>query len=291
MSRTGNPLSLLARRDPRRIASDLLLASGERVRLGAVTRAGRLVKREPGVEFRHGLRTLQAYSVILLISGTGRFRDAHGYSSRVTAGDLIWVFPGVGHSYGPEAGDRWEEIYLVFLGNMFDLWRETGLIDPARPVWRAEPVSRWQRRLAAVIPANHPINELAALAAAGRLQAVIADLATQQETRSVGAAIVPAWLDAARRRLEAGETPALVARDLNLGYDSFRKRFAAASGLAPARFQMLCRIEQACALLRDDTLPIKVIAERTGFADEFHFSKRFRQIVGQPPSRFRNYAC
>jgi AraC-like DNA-binding protein len=37
-------------------------------------------------------------------------------------------------------------------------------------------------------------------------------------------------------------------------------------------------------------VPIKEIAERTGFADEFHFSKRFRQIVGQSPGRFREHA-
>ncbi len=52
---------------------------------------------------------------------------------------------------------------------------------------------------------------------------------------------------------------------------------------------MLRRIEQACVLLRDHTLPFKAIAERTGFADEFHFSKRFRQIVGQPPGRYRDH--
>jgi transcriptional regulator GlxA family with amidase domain len=37
-------------------------------------------------------------------------------------------------------------------------------------------------------------------------------------------------------------------------------------------------------------LPTMEIAELTGFADEFHFSKRFRQIVGQPPGRFREHA-
>jgi transcriptional regulator GlxA family with amidase domain len=36
-------------------------------------------------------------------------------------------------------------------------------------------------------------------------------------------------------------------------------------------------------------LSLKTIAERTGFADEFHFSKRFRQIVGQPPGQLRNH--
>lgn len=289
MSGMGKSLSLMARRDQRRSASDLLLGSGERVRLGAVTRAGRLVKRDPGADFTHGLRTIQDYAVILLLSGVGRYRDAHGFTARVSAGDLIWVFPGVGHAYGPEAGDRWEEMYLVFTGSMFDRWLETGLVDPKRPIWRADPVAAWHCRLAEVIPSQHPIGELAALAAASRLQAVIADLATQQETIANGTNDAPCWLDAARRRLEAGESPEAVSRALKLGYDSFRKRFAAITGLSPGRFQMLRRIEHACTLLREDALPIKEIAERTGFADEFHFSKRFRQIVGQPPGQFRNF--
>lgn len=204
-------------------------------------------------------------------------------------GDLIWVFPGVGHAYGPEEGDQWEEIYLVFTGSMFDRWLETGLVNPKRPIWRADPVAAWHRRLNGVIPAQHPIGELAALAAAGRLQAVIADLAAQQATPSNAPSAAPSWLDAARSRLETGDSPEAVARSLKLGYDTFRKRFAAATGLAPARFQMLRRIEHACTLLRDDSLPLKTIAERTGFADEFHFSKRFRQIVGQPPGQFRDH--
>jgi AraC-like DNA-binding protein len=285
----GSSLSLLARRDQRRSASDVLLGSGERVRLGAVTRAGRLVKRDPGLDFSHGFRIWQNYSVILLLAGAGRYRDAHGFSTRVRAGDLIWVFPGVGHAYGPETGEQWEELYLVFTGSMFDRWLDTGLVDPRRPIWRAEPVDVWHRRLGGVVPAQHPIGELAALAAASRLQAVIADLAAQQDTPSRGLDDAPAWLAAARRRLEIGESPETVSRALKLGYDSFRKKFATATGLAPARFQMLRRIELACALLREGALPIKEIAERTGFADEFHFSKRFRQIIGQPPGRFREH--
>jgi len=289
MSPMAKSLSLLSRRDPLLPASDLLLGSGERVRLGAVTRAGRLVKRDLRSGFSDGLRILSDYAVILLLAGAGRYRDAHGISTRVTAGDLIWLFPGLGHIYGPEEGDKWEELYLVFTGSMFDRWLETGLVDPRHPIWRADPVETWQRRLGRVIPAQHPIGELAALAAAGRLQAVIADLAAQQESLADGLEAAPPWLDEARSRLEAGESPEAVSRALKISYDSFRKRFAAITGLPPTRFQMLRRIEHACTLLREGALPIKEIAERTRFADEFHFSKRFHQIVGQPPGRFREH--
>ena len=31
----------------------------------------------------------------------------------------------------------------------------------------------------------------------------------------------------------------------------------------------------------------KEIAEHLGFSDEYHFSKRFKQVTGLPPSEFR----
>lgn len=159
--------------------------------------------------------------------------------------------------------------FLVFTGSMFDGWLKTGLVNPKRPIWRADPVAASHRRLNGVIPAKHPIGELAALAATGRLQAVIADLAAQQAFSSNAPSAAPSWLDAARIRLKTGDSPEAVARSLKLGHDTFRKRFAAATGLAPAQFQMLRRIEHACTLLRDDSLPHKTIAERTGSPTSF----------------------
>lgn len=70
----------------------------------------------------------------------------------------------------------------------------------------------------------------------------------------------PCLLDAARCRLKAGESPETVSLALKLGYDSFRKRFPAITGLRLRRLQMLRHIEHACTLLREDALPIKEIA-------------------------------
>ena len=40
-------------------------------------------------------------------------------------------------------------------------------------------------------------------------------------------------------------------------------------------------------LLRDSALPVKEISEQVGFADQFHFSKRFKQYSGYSPAQFR----
>ena len=47
------------------------------------------------------------------------------------------------------------------------------------------------------------------------------------------------------------------------------------------------RINQALNLLRNPELPLKIIAEKTGFRNEFYFSRVFRSRCGFPPGKFR----
>jgi AraC-like DNA-binding protein len=47
------------------------------------------------------------------------------------------------------------------------------------------------------------------------------------------------------------------------------------------------RIREAARLLQDTDLPLKVVAERCGFADANYFGKAFRQHTGVSPGAFR----
>jgi AraC-like DNA-binding protein/quercetin dioxygenase-like cupin family protein len=58
-------------------------------------------------------------------------------------------------------------------------------------------------------------------------------------------------------------------------------------GTSPTKFLRRIKIYQACRLLREDGLSIKECADITGFYDEFHFSKAFKQVMGASPSKFR----
>jgi AraC-like DNA-binding protein len=63
----------------------------------------------------------------------------------------------------------------------------------------------------------------------------------------------------------------------------FRKQ----EGLSPGEFITRQRMAAAEGLLRDQSLSLRAISERLGYANERHFSTAFRRYHGQPPGRFR----
>lgn len=57
---------------------------------------------------------------------------------------------------------------------------------------------------------------------------------------------------------------------------------------SPKTYLSLIRYEHAKKLLLYTGLTVREIAAACGYSDEFHFSKAFKQLSGQPPSRLRS---
>ena len=67
----------------------------------------------------------------------------------------------------------------------------------------------------------------------------------------------------------------------------FSRSFKLATGVGPHRYVIQRRIERAKRLLRQTGLPLALIAQETGFADQSHLAQTFRREVGVTPGRFR----
>ena len=72
-----------------------------------------------------------------------------------------------------------------------------------------------------------------------------------------------------------------------MSYSALRQRFAAAAGAPPAAYLARMRAGRAQARLLAGDEPVKAIAAELGFPDQYHFSRRFKQIVGLSPEGFR----
>ena len=78
-----------------------------------------------------------------------------------------------------------------------------------------------------------------------------------------------------------------IAAQMNLSARHFSRLFRQGSGQSPLDALTGIRVETAAQLLLDRMLPIKAIAERTGFPDVRYFTTVFRKQTGLPPAAFR----
>jgi AraC-like DNA-binding protein len=78
-----------------------------------------------------------------------------------------------------------------------------------------------------------------------------------------------------------------LANAVNMSPAHFSRTYRAASGRTPMEELRMMRVEVARDLVMTTSAPLKAIAPRVGFADEYHLSRTFRRILGVPPGYFR----
>ncbi len=78
-----------------------------------------------------------------------------------------------------------------------------------------------------------------------------------------------------------------LAASCSLSPDHFTRLFKEVRGITPRELIMRARIDAARLLLLSSSHSITRIAELTGFADIYGFSRQFKARTGRSPSRFR----
>jgi AraC family transcriptional regulator len=67
----------------------------------------------------------------------------------------------------------------------------------------------------------------------------------------------------------------------------FQRLFKAATGIAPSRYHINLRINEARRLLRETKMSVLNVALEVGYADPSHFAQLFRRETGLSPSNYR----
>jgi AraC-like DNA-binding protein len=252
--------------------------------IGEITLAGTISKSR-GIQ-RDKPRVFGQWAIVYLVAGTGNYHDARGTDIPLRAGDVILVFPEMAHSYGPEPGGIWNELYVCFRGPVFEAWREAEIFDVRNPAFHWKPprvgleilqpfFSQW----------NQPGKSM--LEAVTMWQQILSRIFAPHSTKNAKEQR-PAWFLQAADLLERATaddetTLRSVAEGCGMGYESFRKKFTDIAGEPPARYALARRIERARQLLARHRFTNKELAEMLGFHDEFHFAKTFKKLTGKTP--------
>jgi AraC-like DNA-binding protein len=67
----------------------------------------------------------------------------------------------------------------------------------------------------------------------------------------------------------------------------FARAFKQSAGVTPHHYLVRRRIERAQEMLARSELPLSEIALATGFSDQSHLARHFRQMLGMTPGQFR----
>ncbi len=88
-------------------------------------------------------------------------------------------------------------------------------------------------------------------------------------------------------RLATDLTIAQVADECQLTPSHFARAFRRSTGLAPHRYLMKLRVEEAKRLLAQPHVALSDVALICGFGDQSHFTRVFRQMAGTTPGAWR----
>jgi len=262
--------------------SNILIHNTELSPLGGISLAGTSIQ---GVGVLEKERILNSYSLVYLFGGNGRYRDETGIDIAIKPGDLIQIHPDISHWYGPDKGQVWDEVFIIFEGEIFDLWYKQKCFDLSKKVINLNPVEYWRDRFfkACGTECNDDPNE--AIGSVIKLQQILADVHRASE---VDTEQNKNWLEHAKSVLGKENDSHRAAERIGMNHETFRKKFKKVYGLPPQQYIIHHTMETARGILKEEATPIHEIASRLGYCDEFHFSKQFSKVVGCSPSVYRS---
>lgn len=234
-------------------------------------------------------RVLQYHVISYITSGQGYFEDAGKIRTPVQPGTVLYQFPNVWHCFDPQINTRWKEYWIMFDGNL--AMEYFGPILPKQPAAiqvgiMDEVIEAWEE-LYDILDFRQPgYTEYAHFL----LHKILISL-HRQRNRQVFFRMdeeINQLRQQMRTRLhEAQFDVEGSVQAKHMGYDQLRKRFKRSTGLAPKEYFLLLKVNKAKEFLLRPSLPIKEIAQRLGFTDQYYFSRLFKHRVGVSPVHYR----
>jgi len=236
------------------------------------------------------MRPTPHFLLVYTLEGAADYVDSTGVRTVLRKGMLVWTKPGVHQSYGPQRGVRWSEFFMWFGGPMFDTWQTQGFPGERSRLLVLEPLEYWLKRFCELVQPSAAAPVESELVRLCHLQQILAE-ALQIDEAGRQTADMTVWREAACRQLAEGTltSPPLteIAASMHVSYTLFRKRFLLLTGTTPSQYRAGEIIRRASRRLLETDDPLSQIAADMGFHDAFHFSRRFKQVMGLSPRDFR----
>ncbi len=254
----------------------------------SVVRAGHL---RAGLSHRIQRETYPGHELIFCLGGEG-WVQIGGRVHEVRANDLLWVNCHHPHTYGAATSNPWELYWVRAEGRTLD--RISQLLEiRSQPVIKkieSQPAGQEFERCFHHMTGDRPSDAAQVNAAVSALIAM-AFSARLTEPGMVQPKL-PAGLARAVEKMRLYYHHPLRVTELaklaGMSDSHFTRQFKAATGTSPIDWLRRERVNQAKRRLIESDDTIKEIARQVGYADQFFFSKDFKQMTNLTPTEFRS---
>jgi AraC-like DNA-binding protein len=220
---------------------------------------------------------LEFFCIGQIVSGDGWYWTEEGGRTPVSTHQIFFIRPGLVNDIAAGKSGMVVDRFF-FCGPLAEiLFNENSLFSGI-------PECGTARRLLPVIESvsmGTPEHRLRALSG---LTGLLADLTAGQPSGGILSEEVQIDRLCAelKRKPEKWWDGAQMAAFCNLSEAHLRRLFKARTGLSPKAYQDQVRIEKAGELLKNG-FSVRMVSEILGYSDPYHFSRRFKSILGCSP--------
>jgi len=228
-------------------------------------------------------RYFQFYSISHMYDGGGRFWLQEGnVTAEIQPGDYVIVTPLAVHRYGGARGKSYCEDSLVFWGPVADMLLRSGVISNG--VFHLGKV----RRLLSILDLVNDPADSSQIQANMELQKLLVEIYLEKNSsRRAEYPLLDELLNEIREHPEKWWSVRDMAEMCNLSIDQLRRVFILRTGVKPKIYVDRLKLNRAAEYLVSSNHPVSEVAERFGYRDQYHFSRRFKAVMGVPPQQYR----
>jgi AraC family transcriptional regulator len=234
--------------------------------------------------------TLRDFEFVWLLSGAALW-ESEGAAAELRPGLLLLARPGMKHRFVWSPHVPSVHGYVHFsIGDANGLpTRDWRTVRPLSPDGPARALCRYLLELGSVTSCAAAQRQRAATGWLLELfldpvLAPSADRPLHPYLVRVIDYVATQWQDGVARPLSVAELAA--AAGVSPGH--LTRLFTSTFAVGPAAAIELVRLARAATLLLRSNLRVGDVASAGGFANAFHFSRRFRQVYGMPPTAYRS---
>lgn len=228
-------------------------------------------------------RYFEFYSISHMFDGKGALWLEPDSTFPVNPGDCVVITPGKLNRYGGVDGYHYTEDNVNFCGPVADMLMASGILTSG--VYPLDKV----RLLRQIIELAADPSRDSQICANIALQDLIIKLYLNKRSENKNEyPLLDILINEIRKHPEKWWSVDEMAEMCNLSVDQLRRVFFQHTGCNPKLYADRIKMHHAAEYMINTGCSITKTARHFGYRDQYHFSRRFKNVMGMSPTEYRN---